>query len=190
MWKHDKRHQWQLVPSLTFVGILPCSFLGFWASGDAGTRVNLRIWVDEQTLFFTNQGYSSLFFWGCIIRGIMWVFEPKFLWILWKILIFPKKTPSERYSSTSIGMLLLEQSPVQPSWTKGFNQMVEYQDKNEQRSALECVYQKIYIYIRHMHVASCIMSRMYPHAWCIRTGIFVFIPSTAFYIVDLLNICI
>lgn len=46
-------------------------------------------------------------------------------------------------------MLLLEQSPVQPSWTKDFNQMVEYQDKNEQRSALECVYQKKkkYIYI-------------------------------------------
>lgn len=114
----------------------------------------------------------------------------------WKVLLnimdFPHVLDQNSYQTRclGIGMLLLEQSPVQPSWTKDFNQMVEYQDKNEQRSALEYVYQYIYIYIRHMHVASCIMSRTYPHAWCIRTGIFVFIPSTAFYIVDLLNICI
>ena len=143
---------------------------------------------------------------SCGYSGKSWSSRKILVWIFlafarlhWKVLLnimgFPHVLYQNSYQTRclGIGMLLLEQSPVQPSWTKDFNQMVEYQDKNEQRSAFIriCLSIYIYIYIRHTtHVASCIMSRMYPHVWCIRTGIFVFIPSTAFYIVDLLNICI
>ena len=166
-WKAQKhkRHQWQLVSS-TFVGILSCSFLGFWQLLGTSGGAKFRIWVDEH-VFFSPTKATAAFFGGCIIRGHQVMIWTEFLWkrtlLLWKILIIPGKYPPVRkeiafgldflafaralldYAEGTlqhhgscpcslpnshqtrwlgIGMLLLEQSPVQPCWTKSFNPLV------------------------------------------------------------------